>query len=130
MKKQYLAYGIIAVVFLVAILTNPSQDRHKEVLKTKLNAFMQKSLKETPIDTTNPFAQAGQTFGMLIGDVMVDKILNNLVSTDNYLILSTTKIALDGEPKVIGIGAFGNVFLSSKIDEALDKGLLKNEDNK
>jgi hypothetical protein len=130
MKKQYLVYGIIAVVFLVAILTNPSQDRHKEVLKTKLNAFMQKTLKETPVDPTNPFAQAGQTFGIMLGDLMVDKILGSLVSTDNYLIFSTTKLTIDGEPKVIGFGAFGNVFLSGKIDEALDNGLLKNEDNK
>lgn len=125
MKKQYLTYSVLAVLLLVALLTNPPQERHKEVIKTKVNAHLQKSLKEAEIDTENPFAQAGQSIGMLLGSTMVNGIIDNSISTDNYLIFSITKVTIDGKSKVIGMGAFGNVFLSNKLEEALNGGKFK-----
>ncbi|MBK8442421.1 MAG: hypothetical protein IPL35_02955 [Sphingobacteriales bacterium] len=38
-------------------------------------------------------------------------MIDNSVSTDNYILFSTTKYSLEGETKVVGIGAFGNVFI-------------------
>jgi hypothetical protein len=126
MKKNYLILAIVGLVILVAILTNPNQDRHKEVIKNKLNSFMQKSINESSAKTDNEWEQAGQALGMMLGGALVDKIIDNLISTDNYVLFSTTKISWEGETKIIGIGAFGNVFITNELDQAMNKGLLKN----
>ena len=47
---------------------------------------------------------------------------------DNYILFSTTKMTLDGEIKVVGIGAFGNVFISNKIDKAIEENLNKTKE--
>lgn len=127
MKKNYLILAIVGVVILVAILTNPNQDRHKEVIKNKLNTYMQKSMKESQTKTDNEWEKAGQALAMMFGGALVDKIIDNLVSTDNYVLFSTTKISWEGETKIIGIGAFGNVFITNELDKAMNKGLLKNQ---
>lgn len=121
MKKNHTVLIAIGLILLVAVLTNPNQDRHKEVLKAKLNSYVQKSMSEGLSESDNEW---GQAFGMMLGGALIDGIISNVVTTDNYVVFSTTKMTWEGESKVIGVGAFGNVFLTSKIDEALDEGLL------
>jgi hypothetical protein len=127
MKKNYLFIIITGAITLIAILTNPNQDRHKEVIKNKLNTYMQESMKQNLTKTDNEWEQAGQALGMMLGGALVDKIIDNLVSTENYILFSTTKISWEGETKIIGIGAFGNVFTTSKLDDTMNEGLLKNQ---
>lgn len=126
MKKNYLVFAIIGVIAIVAILTNPNQDRHKEVIKNKLNSYMQKSIKQNLPETDNDWEQVGQVFGMMLGGALADRIIDNLVSTDNYVLFSTTKISWEGETRIIGVGVFGNVFITKRLDEAMNEGLLKN----
>ena len=124
MKKNYVVLIAIGLILLVAVLTNPNQDRHKEVIRGKFNSYMQKSMSEGLSETDNEWEQAGQVLGMVLGGAMIDGIISNIVTTDNYVVFSTTKISWEGESKVIGVGAFGNVFLTGKFDEALSEGLL------
>ena len=124
MKKNNIGLCGIGLILLVAILTNPNQDRHKEVIRAKFISFIQKSMSEALSETNNEWEQAGQALGVMLGGAMIDGIISNIVTTDNYVIFSTTKISWGGESKVIGVGAFGNVFLTGKLDEALDEGLL------
>ncbi len=128
MKKNYLILGIIGLVILVAVITNPSQDRHKEIIKSKLNTYLQKSLKENQTETNNQWEQAGQALGLMFGGTIIDRIVDNLVSIDNYVLFSTTKITWDGKTKIVGIGAFGNVYLTSQLDDSLNEGLLKSKE--
>ena len=123
MKKKYLILTITGIIVFVAILTNPNQDRHKEVVKNKINSYLQKSIKESNSDSQ--FKGATQVIGMLLGGTIIGGIVDELVSTDNYILFSTTKINLEGESKVIGIGAFGNVYVTRKLDEAISEDLLK-----
>lgn len=113
------------VLSATALFTNPQPERHKEAVKNKLSAFMQQSMKESLTQTDNEWEQAGQALGMMLGGALVDRIVEELITSDNYLLFSTTRMHWDGESKVIGIGIFGNVFLSKDIDHALDQGLLK-----
>jgi hypothetical protein len=126
MKRGYLIFAVLGVLALIAMLTNPNQDRHKEVVKNKINLFMQKSMKQNLTEKDNEWEQLGQAFGMMLGGALVDRIVDNFVSTDNYVLFSTTKVSWEGKTKIIGIGAFGNVFISSKLDEAINEGLLEN----
>jgi hypothetical protein len=128
MKKRYVSLLIIGLILLFAALTNPRTERHKEVIKTKLKAYMQKSMKESMTDTKDDWEQFGQALGMMVGTAIIEPIIDNLVSTDNYILFSTTKITWDGETRVIGIGAFGNVFITKELDNALNQGLLDNNE--
>src|ERR1035437_10328861 len=119
MKKNYLIIGSIAFIILIAVITNPNDDKHKSSVKSKLLSLtLQKSVNNIANETGNQFYQAGLGIGTMIGGALAEQLINNSVSTDNYLIFSTTKITWNGETKIIGFGAFGNVYLSDKIDEA------------
>lgn len=124
MRRNNIFLVAIGLILLVAVLTNPNQDRHKEVIRSKFNSYIQKSMSEGLSESQNEWEQAGQVLGMMLGGALIDGIISNIVTTDNYVLFSTTKINWEGESKVIGVGVFGNVFLTSKIDEALDEGLL------
>lgn len=124
MKKNHLIIGIIVIVGIVAILTNPNQDEHREFVKSRFNSYILESLKDKSSKTNAQWADAGKTLGNMLGGLFVDQIINNLVSSDNYILFSTTKISWEGKTKTIGFGAFGNVYLIGKIDEALKNGVL------
>ena len=126
MKTNYITLAIISLIVLVAVLTNPDQNRHKEVIKTKLITYLQKSLDKDQAETRDEWKQANQALGIMLGGIIVEKVLENFMSIDNYVVFSTTKITWEGESRIIGIGAFGNVFLTRELDEALQNGLLEN----
>jgi short subunit fatty acids transporter len=126
MKKNYITLAIICLIVLVAVLTNPDQNRHKEVIKNKLITYLQKSIKKDQTKPKDKWEEAGQALGIMLGGMIVEKVLDNFMSTDNYIVFSTTKITWDGETRIIGIGAFGNVFITKELDKALNEGLLEN----
>jgi len=125
MKGNHVFLALLGLTILIAVMTNPSQARHKEVIRNKLTTYVQKSMKANYKAEDNDIEQAGKAIGLMIGGVIIDRILDNLVSTDNYVLFSTTRITWDGKTKIIGIGAFGNVFLTQKLDDALNEGLLE-----
>jgi hypothetical protein len=126
MKNKQIILILVGLILLVSVITNPNQDRHKEVVKNKLNVLMQNAMKESLENSNNGTQQFGSALGLMLGGVMLDRMIENMVSSDNYVLFSTTKITWEGETKLIGVGLFGNVFISSEIDEALKgkKGLI------
>ena len=127
MKRSFVIYLILMLFALIAVLTNPNQERHKEVIKSKLNVYLQKSIKGKMNQVDNQWEQAGQALGMMLGSALINRIVDNLISTNNYVFFSTTKITWEGKSKIIGIGAFGNVYVTNKLDEALKDGALNNQ---
>lgn len=124
MKKKFIVLFGIVLLILLAVITNPRQEEHKEAVKAKFNTYLQKSMSKNLSEADDEWKNAGQALGMLIGGSLVDVLTSNIVTTDNYVLFSTTKMTWEGETKVVGVGILGNVFLSSKIDKALDEGLL------
>ncbi|MCK7538690.1 MAG: DUF4359 domain-containing protein [Marinilabiliales bacterium] len=126
MKRNYISLLLISLVVLVAVLTNPDQARHQDVIKNKLVTYLQKSIQKDQPEPKNEWEQADQALGVILGGIIIEKVLDNFMSTDNYVVFSTTKITWEGESRIIGIGAFGNVYITKELEEALDKGLLEN----
>jgi len=124
MKKSHIFSLVLGFILLTAVLTNPDQERHKEVLSAKFNSYVQHHISEGPSGTDDEWLQAGHALEMMLAGALIDRILSNMLTIDNYVIFSTTKISWGGESRVIGIGAFGNVFLSRKMIERLDEVLL------
>ncbi|MGX7666064.1 DUF4359 domain-containing protein [Flavobacterium pedocola] len=113
--KQIILIGL-GIILAIAIFTNPNQEIHKEVVKSTITSYYQKSIEEDDTIPKNGFS----ALGSLLGTSLINTLVENGVSSDNYLVFSITKIRYKGEEKSIGFGVFGNVFLSEKVKEAFD----------
>lgn len=125
MKRKNVILIVIGLIALLAVFTNPKQVRHKEVIKAKINTHMQKAMSEEMSKTDDGWEKAGQALGLMLGGLVVDGIIANVVTTSNYVLFSTSNVSWQGESHVIGVGVFGNVFVTKKLDEALERGLFE-----
>ncbi|MEO8534008.1 MAG: DUF4359 domain-containing protein [Flavobacterium sp.] len=121
MKTKH--YIILAICLFLAAgaLTNPDTEKHKEKVKLKMNEFYEKEMVKDDRLETDQLTKSGRSMGMLLGKSMINMMADNMVTSSNYILFSTTNVTWEGKTKSIGIGAFGNVFLSNEIDEALKK---------
>lgn len=106
-KNKWVIVGIVAVVML---LTNPGLDQHKSAVKVFVTKLYTEATKEVVEDKENMFAGLGMAFGSL----MINNLVDTMVSSQNLLLFSLTKMTSDGETKTVGIGVFGNVFIFIK----------------
>lgn len=117
MQSKQKTLIIVSAILLIAIFTNPNQAEHKEKVKSIINTFYKEKLKENKTSSNNGF----NALGNLLGTTFINTMVENAVSCDNYFLFSVTKINHEGKEKSIGFGVLGNVFLSSKIEEAFNK---------
>ena len=111
MKKGYL---IIIAVIIIAVVTNPNERRHKEILMNKIKPEMiQAFMGEKEIEKMTNI----DAISFMFGSNFIEKFVDNFISTDNYVFFSLTKATWDGETKIIGMGLFGNVFLFKDLDK-------------
>ena len=115
MKTKHITIALIILLVIIAVFTNPATELHKEKVRGELKAYMQKSMAEKGSDDT------GTAFANLLGGVLVDRIVDNAITTDSFVLFSITKISWQGEEKRIGFGAFGNVWLSRDVNKALNE---------
>ena len=111
---------ILGVIVLIAIFTNPSTEEHKQAVKSVVNEVVQNSISENSSDMEN--------IGVLLGSSLIDNLVENSITRDNYILFSITKISWKDKSRNIGYGLFGNVFLSEKVKEAF-KEQKSTEDN-
>jgi len=122
MQNKHITLIITGVLLIIGALTNPTQDRHKEAVKNKLNVIMQKSIKDSMKNSDSGAEQIGSALGLMLGGAILDRMIESTISSDNYVLFSTTKATWEGKTKIIGVGVFGNVFISDEIDKALKEG--------
>lgn len=113
MKRPNWTITILIIIILVAIFTNPSSAEHKLAVKSIINQKVQSSLSN---ENTNGF----ESLGALLGGSLINNLIDNSITSDNYLLFSITKINWKGESKNIGYGLFGNVFISKKVNDSFN----------
>lgn len=121
-KKSYVYSFLLIILLGSAALTNPSPTKHRKAVKEKLEHYLtqytERNSQETP---QNEWEKLGKSLGASLGLTLIDPLVHQVVQRDNYILFSLTKIEWDGESNIIGVGFFGNVFLSPKIDKTLQK---------
>lgn len=128
MNTKYIIISTIVLVAIVAIFTNPNPERHKEVVKNKIYQYLHKPMLEDVANSKNRREEMVLALEMLLGSTVIDKIIENAVNSENYLLFYTTKISFDGTRKTIGYGIFGNVYLAKELDEAMSEFIHKTSD--
>jgi hypothetical protein len=92
---------IIGVVIFcaLAVITNPSEKKHKEAVKKELNALLEEEI--------------GVLGEFLSRDFKLKrKALSTLIHRENNYIYSKTTLKMLGEERVIGYGFFGFVIIN------------------
>ncbi|MGK4568184.1 DUF4359 domain-containing protein [Flavobacterium sp. 3HN19-14] len=113
MKRPSWLITILIIIVLFAIITNPSVDDHKQELKSLFNRRVQNSLSDEESD-------GFKNLGIMIGNSFAEKLIDNAVTRDNYVIFSLTRGTWKENSKIIGFGIFGNVFLSKEVKESFE----------
>lgn len=117
MKTKPLLVIFIASIFLLAIISNPNEEEHIKKVKETIAVANQKSLEKNNKNSENDFEELGN----LLGESLVNTIVKNTITCDDYIFFSITKITFQEEEKSIGYGLFGTVFLSEKVEEEFNK---------
>lgn len=104
-KKRYLLF----IILLIAFITNPDEEKHREAVKHKINSIV---LPSDPLGS-----------GYVGSHPSVDPLVNNHITVNNYFLFSTTKAFWNNEEATIGLGIFGYVFISDMVDKAINKRL-------
>lgn len=121
MKTKHYIILAIGLFVTITVLTNPDKETHKEKVKLKMNEFYDHEMGKEENLSNDQFSQAGKSMGIILGKSMINMIIDNAVTSSNYILFSTTEVTWEGKTKTVGIGVLGNVFLSSEIDKALKK---------
>jgi hypothetical protein len=109
MKTKFIILLTISLLIICAIATNPSPERHKEAFKNKIYQYLHEPLSETLSNTKTIQDESIFTLEMLVGNTIYETLVDNLVSSENYILFSLTQISIAGESKIIGYGFLGNV---------------------
>lgn len=113
----------IAVILLVAYLTNPGEELHKEKLKIKLTDVLEEAMLERQDNLI--------IFGAweMAGGKMVEAFTENYVSVDNYFIFSLTRLHWDGVSYIVGVGGFRQVYITKRLNNELAEMIIDNIEN-
>lgn len=114
MSKKRLFALIIVVLILTAVITNPSAEKHEEAIKEKATSILKQQLNYENEDAI----QLGMT---LFGDRIVKEFVQSNVVIKNYYLFSLVNVRWQSDETTIGVGVFGKIWLSSQIDEEVDK---------
>ncbi len=122
MSKTRIFAITLVLIMLAAVFTNPSKEKMEAALSTKAKDILQKQLKYED-------KGAVELGMMLFGDQVIREFVNSYTTTSNYYLFSLSKINWNGEQVIVGGGAFGQVWISPKLDEKADKliEVLKNQ---
>lgn len=115
MSKFNVFLLLTAVILLAMVFTNPKEQAHKDAVRDKMNALLHDGMAETKLSESS----LAMGVGSLVGGVVMGQLADNLITCDNYVIFSLTKIGYAGTTKTIGVGVLGNVFISTKLDKDL-----------
>jgi hypothetical protein len=86
----------LAIILLIAVFTNPSEERHRNLVKREVFGDIYRC----------QYSELSTGFGLMVGSMM-DDVINAMFTVDNYLVFSVLKVG----QKPVGVGAFGNIYI-------------------
>ncbi len=111
---------VVIIVAFIAVLTNPGAATHKEEVKNKVHQLLETKIEK---DKGNGIEKAAKSVGLFLGKTISNEIVDNAITTENYGLFSTSYYKENGEKKVVAIGAFGNVFFTSHLEQVINEEL-------
>jgi|GEM_PF-6714153 len=101
--------AVFVIVGLLAWLTNPGIEQHKQAASGKLNEQIEQLRAE--LKPKKKFFKVLKDIGFALSSGVLQQQIEQRVWTDNYHLCSLTKVRLKNRDVTVGFGAFGNVWL-------------------
>lgn len=120
--KKWIGWIIVALIILMAYITNPDVDKHKLVLNNRLTEAIDQAMLERNNDIEQMAWQLGKKE---ITSMFIDKYM----TVDDYKVLSLTRIHWAGKSYIVGIGGFEQVYITRKLDKELAHQIIDNVDS-
>lgn len=124
--KKVLYLVLLGMVVILAAVTNPSVGDHRDAVKEKVHKHLKEKFADTADDTEGSWGEIGNSLGLALGAVLLDPMVKKVIRVDNYVLFSLTRAEWEDDSNVIGVGLFGHVFLSPKMDEKLEEVVEEN----
>lgn len=115
--------GLIIFIFAVFAVTNPSEEEHKEKVRTEVSKAIEKAVSTTD---NNFFTQALRSAAKMMADNMMGEAMNQLFEYHNYIVCSKGSVEFNGKQHTISFGILGKVYTMNADDMVK---ALENTDN-
>lgn len=112
--KKTLFFFTLVLIALVAIMTCPSREMHKEEVHRLMNSLLQKEILADGDEEQSSGEFLASQFLSALGNGFVGLALVNHLEVENYFVFSVGKIRSDGETYAISYGVFNHIFLMEK----------------
>ena len=116
MKKIVLFLIVLLGLAVIGYLTNPTEVMHREAAQEMLEKISENILSDYGIDP-----RILSTLGVDFQGKLVEELITNHISRDNYYVFSLTKVHWEGLNQVIGLGFFNKVYISNQVDDIIKK---------
>ena len=111
--KKILVLFLFVGIALVAVITCPQKDAHKDALMKIVETAIDAELtKGAETETEKGFAMIGSLLGSGLAEIVLDKKLR----IDNYFVCSIGRIRFEGEENIVSVGIFNHVFTKDEDD--------------
>ena len=116
-------YILLIVLLIILYASNPAIEAHQNAVKSKLSHLIKQQTATKSNDNTTE--KLGKAFIGYLGESFADQIVNEYIKRKDYFFFSLTTIEFKGNEKIIGVGLFGNVFISDELENELNKDINK-----
>ncbi len=110
----------LALVLLVLAFTNPSEEKHRQVVCANVTNGISKAMGG---DADNLLSQGLGFFGSMIGGSVVEMVLDQSLEYHNYIFFSTTTLRVGQTDVPASTGFLGKVFTAG--EDQVAKGIGK-----
>lgn len=105
--------GLIIFIFAIFAVTNPSEEEHKEKVRTEVSKAIEKAVSTTD---NNFFTQALRSAAKMMADNMMGEAMNQLFEYHNYIVCSKGSVEFNGKQHTISFGILGKVYTMNADD--------------
>ena len=117
--KKLLAIVIVLLVAVLMALTKPDEQKHKDAMMSAIKEFVDQEAQDRGFKD-NVLTKLGKS----VVNTAIKTALNTKLKFNDYYVVNTSYVKLDGENQLLSLGAFGHVFtfdkemLKEKLEEA------------
>ena len=108
--KKFLSLVIVIAVVLVAAITCPDKQAHKDAVMEEMNGAINSAISDKVGKLDSGLGSSLSKITSKVTSKVLGAAFDTAITVDNYFVFSVGKIDIDDKPKTVSIGAFGHVF--------------------
>lgn len=114
-RRAAIWLAVAAVAFFAMLMTCPTEDEHQEAVANEISTALADSAGR--MDTGSAMLDAlGGMLGNAIASQIVNAMVSQMLTVDDYFIVSIGKIHYEGTTKTVSLGILGHVFTFDSTD--------------